>query len=695
MEKRKWLWKRRSSERSPGETDSSGSISSHSERYSDDQEALKASPNDNAQSPEVTSKAVANGEDISDNVRALTEKLSAALVNVSAKEDLVKQHAKVAEEAIAGWEKAENEAVLLKNKLEASAQQNSTLEDKVSHLDGALKECVRQLRLAKEEQEQKIREAVEKKTRECESMKLEFESRLLELQSKAETAKSEPSYHMDPDLFEKLEFLEKENSALKMELLIQSEELEIRAIERDLSNQAAETASKQHLDSIKKVAKLEAECRRLKAMACRASSTNDHKSAAASSNCAESLVDSQSDSWERLNAVEMDIRKMGGTEPNMSEPSCSDSWASALIAELDQFKNEKAVNRNLSASSPEIDLMDDFLEMERLAAMPNNKSGKHVESGNVTTQSTVAESSLRAELEAMIHRTAELEQKLERMDAEKVDLEEKLDKMDAEKAKLEEKIEKMEAEKAELEMALAKSQDSVEASELQLREATMQLEELQRELNLVNESKRIVESNVSSMEMEAQTMTAKINSLKEEVEMERALSMQITVKCQKLEEEQWRMKQEVELQQIAKSNAEVKIKQEDLEVAAGKLAECQKTIQSLGKQLKSLATLEDFLIDTASIPEFSRAALPIPKTVGESWKLPSNVTFSHKRDLNSPGVVAGTTCPSISKNDGNTPPSSSSSTSSAMPSNQINPEKNRNGFAKFFSRTKNGIQLEL
>lgn len=66
------------------------------------QEALKASPNDNAQSPEVTSKAVPNGDDISDNVRALTEKLSAALVNVSAKEDLVKQHAKVAEEAIAG-----------------------------------------------------------------------------------------------------------------------------------------------------------------------------------------------------------------------------------------------------------------------------------------------------------------------------------------------------------------------------------------------------------------------------------------------------------------------------------------------------------------------------------------------------------------------------------------------------------------
>lgn len=35
-------------------------------------------------------------------MKGLTEKLSAALVNVSAKEDLVTQHAKVAEEAVAG-----------------------------------------------------------------------------------------------------------------------------------------------------------------------------------------------------------------------------------------------------------------------------------------------------------------------------------------------------------------------------------------------------------------------------------------------------------------------------------------------------------------------------------------------------------------------------------------------------------------
>lgn len=41
-------------------------------------------------------------DDLSDVSRDISEKLSAALVNVNAKEDLVKQHAKVAEEAIAG-----------------------------------------------------------------------------------------------------------------------------------------------------------------------------------------------------------------------------------------------------------------------------------------------------------------------------------------------------------------------------------------------------------------------------------------------------------------------------------------------------------------------------------------------------------------------------------------------------------------
>lgn len=64
---------------------------------------LKAIPNHSIQSPEVTSKA-SNDEELNDSVsvKALSAKLSEALLNIRAKEDLVKQHSKVAEEAVTG-----------------------------------------------------------------------------------------------------------------------------------------------------------------------------------------------------------------------------------------------------------------------------------------------------------------------------------------------------------------------------------------------------------------------------------------------------------------------------------------------------------------------------------------------------------------------------------------------------------------
>ncbi|KAK8594070.1 hypothetical protein V6N13_125880 [Hibiscus sabdariffa] len=370
MENDKWLWIRKSFEMSPGESESFQSISSHSERYSNDQslkhDAIKT------QSSDTSSKASFDSEDVNDVIKSLIEKLSAALVNVSAKGDLVKQHSQVAEEAIAGWEKAKNEVVVLKQKLEDAVQQNSSLEDRVSRLDGALKECVKQLRLAREEQEKKTIEVVAKTTRDLETTKFELESQLLELKNKAE------SVNLSLDLWHKIEALEKENSALKLELSSYLEEMEFRTIERDLSTQAAETSNKQYLESIKKVAKLEAECRRLKAI---------------------------------------------------------DAWASALIVELDQFKNEKVINKNFP-SSVEIDLMVDFLEMERLAALPETKNeNQSLESKATVKQSNDSDNLLKAELDAMIHRTAELEEKLEKLEVEKI----------------------------ELEIALAKSQESLEA----------------------------------------------------------------------------------------------------------------------------------------------------------------------------------------------------------------------------------------
>lgn len=62
----------------------------------------KAFSNHNIQSPEVTSKDIVADEELNDSVKTLREKLSSALQNISSKDDLVKQHSKVAEEAVAG-----------------------------------------------------------------------------------------------------------------------------------------------------------------------------------------------------------------------------------------------------------------------------------------------------------------------------------------------------------------------------------------------------------------------------------------------------------------------------------------------------------------------------------------------------------------------------------------------------------------
>lgn len=202
---------------------------------------------------------------------------------------------------------------------------------------------------------------IAKKTHEWESTKSEQESQAFTSKLMA--------------VEKKLEAAEKENSVLKLELLSRDEELEMMIIERDLSTQAAEMASKQHLESIKKVARLEAECRRLKAVARKAS--NDNKSVTASSIYVESFTDSQSDSGERLLLLESDNHKTDGSEPN----ECM-----------------KALGRNPMVPSVDINLMEDFLEMERIAALPR------IESGPLSYQPHEGESPLKADLEAMIYR---------------------------------------------------------------------------------------------------------------------------------------------------------------------------------------------------------------------------------------------------------------------------------------------------
>ncbi|ONL95919.1 Filament-like plant protein 4 [Zea mays] len=57
------------------------------------------------------------------------------------------------------------------------------------------------------------------------------------------------------------------------------------------------------------------------------------------------------------------------------EGSCTESWTNALVSEPCQFKKEKAAKSSTTESSNRLELMDDFLEMERLACLSSEVNG--------------------------------------------------------------------------------------------------------------------------------------------------------------------------------------------------------------------------------------------------------------------------------------------------------------------------------
>ncbi|XP_022740227.1 filament-like plant protein 5 [Durio zibethinus] len=208
---------------------------------------------------------------------------------IHAKDGLITQHAKVAEEAVSGWEKADSEVIALKRQLENVTLLKLSVEDRASHLDDALKECTRRVMNVKEESEKKLHDVVLAKTIQWDKIKLDLEGKIAELdqgllraaaenqalsrslqersnliaQIELEKSKTEAEIEL---MKENLMSREKEISSLKYELLMVSKELEIRNEENNISMRSAEVQNKQHLESVRKIAKLEAECQRLRGL---------------------------------------------------------------------------------------------------------------------------------------------------------------------------------------------------------------------------------------------------------------------------------------------------------------------------------------------------------------------------------------------------------------------------------------------
>ncbi|KAI4321640.1 hypothetical protein MLD38_035001 [Melastoma candidum] len=483
MDRRSWPWKKKSSDKSATEKAAalldSANAASESAKDKGDLEKpshVQVSVETYSRLSGLEEKVKTYEETIQsleERIEELNEKLSTAEAEITTKEDMVKQHSKVAEEAVSGWEKAEAEALALKGHLESVMLEKLAAEDRASHLDGALKECMRQTRNLKEEHEKNLQEVVLIKTKQLEKIQDEFEAKIASLDqelltSVTENAALSRSLQERSNMVIKLtqekssalaeiellksniESCEREIGRFKYEVHLVTKELDIRNEEKNMSVRSAEVANKQHIEGVKKIAKLEAECQRLRglvrkklpgpaalaqmrveveslgrdygdphfkrspvkpssphpspipdfcfdnlqkvqreneflterlyameeeakvvkeALAKRNSELQVSRSSFAKTTSKLHLLEAQMHVYNASNPPSLTSMSEDGNDEDRSVTS---SWAASLMSDLTQIKKVKNFDKPVKDDNSErLELMDDFLEMEKLANNPD------------------------------------------------------------------------------------------------------------------------------------------------------------------------------------------------------------------------------------------------------------------------------------------------------------------------------------
>lgn len=375
---------------------------------------------------------------------------------------------------------AEEEAASITRQLDDTLLQKAAAEEKLKNSETSLKEYMQQLRIVKAEHQDMMNDMITKlskdqaRTRVLEGMLAETNKKLGELEAENTNLckilenkekliedlsvckfQSEEKLTM---MVSELDASEKNNSSLKYEVCMLQKELDIRNEERDFTLRSADAARKQHLENIKKITKLEAECQKLRIMVRKrlpgpaalakmrseveilgnnADGGRRKKLNAmvddfsirnsAPGYCHDASLETIASLVEKLNSIEDENKslrealtkksselqssramfariasKLSHAETRVEELSkgqqclelvkssptaydlhlapisedrcdedsisCAESWASALISELEHFRNGKQPSRSSRTSgTSELSLMDDFVEMEKFA----------------------------------------------------------------------------------------------------------------------------------------------------------------------------------------------------------------------------------------------------------------------------------------------------------------------------------------
>ncbi|CAN1133432.1 Filament-like plant protein 7 [Linum perenne] len=444
MDNNPWLWKRSSAQRT---------VNAAANNY--------GSPGRGVPFEEARKIPAKSGTVPSRIVKNLNEKLASVILDdQQAKHDqfLVQHEIEIS----AGLEKDEEEIFLKKELTEEDLILRQGAPPRKAQPDAAMKHFMWQLSTIPEEQELKMEHEATGYTHPSPEYDLEKKlmdtskrlanlvientnlSRSLMLKEKMvdelHKQASQTSAEFDA-LMSRLDTTEKENAFLKYEFHMLEKEIEVRNEELTYSRQSADASRMQHLECVKTVAKLEAECQMLRSSTRKrlpgpASNVRNRNPGRELSIVPETNVNFLleenrtlketlrkknaelhssrsmfSRSASRLSQAEAQLAELSrGTRamelmkyspvpkelyPIASSDICSDdgvssssgSWASALLSELEHFRYGKVTNSRQDCNAIgnlDMSLMDDFVEMEKFAivSVGDDSSMKNVASGN-------------------------------------------------------------------------------------------------------------------------------------------------------------------------------------------------------------------------------------------------------------------------------------------------------------------------
>lgn len=553
MDQKTWLWRKRSAQKL---IDANIEAENEAERLQYDKEAA-----------------------LERTIKNLHEKVASLLCECNAKDNLIAEHAKTAEEAIAGRDKAVAEVALLNQDIKEAVLQKVETNDRLVHLNAALKDYREQLTSLKEEQDRQSREAVN----ELERGNKRLEEKLTEASKKlanltVENAQLANALVMKEELIEdvshqmsqasvefnellsRLDSAEKENDILKYEYRVLERELEIRT-------RCADVANRQHQESVKRAVKLDAECQKLRLL------------------MKKQITGREVEKSPDKRMVFMINRLCEVEEENKILKESVHKKDNEIRLLKEEFAQMRCESRRTMIEDSDISLMDDFVEMEKLAivdASNLDSVGKELVplgQADVMNPSNEDCNWLQTVVKMIFEQTHVSKQSFnEILEEIKISLQAQYDS-DPVTGYITWKSpdNKTSSNQLEPEESIVRLETKLEG----LEESRTVIEEQLENQKLMNEE---LDHELSVAKVQINEANQKVSALKVELEDKSHRCEELEATCLDLQ---------LQLASVSDKdvNHEANLHQTGWEITAAtaKLAECQETIFSLGRQLKALA----------------------------------------------------------------------------------------------------------